>query len=406
MQTDVKLYVAKCVRCGEYAIQHKKRGHLKPTLAEQLVDTRRICFDVAGPLPGTHQGNRYIFVGYVVNDGWVYARATVNNDANEFLRVLKLVCAAEGVPDQVLTDRGSSLNSGAVKQFYTNLGVKGLNTTAYHPQSDAAEAAVKKVTHMLAKLAANHPHSWDEELWKVEWLLRSVVTQPFDASPFELRFGRKMREPLDFELPRALLTQTSDEERRDALQQTASRRRDELARAAKQRYDRGRDGSVLAPGALVWLRDEERRGKLTPRRLGPFKVAARLSDVTYRLEALADGPSLGRRSAIVHIDRLLNYGGTEADVAAQRAEEPLVRNISSHESREDGLWFCVHWTDGDTTWEPLENLFDIDMEAKEAVTTEALDNYLAEQDDGELTRGVTDRVSNALAEEIARANGS
>ena len=45
-----------------------------------------------------------------------------------------------GVPEALLSDRGANLLSHLMKELCAALGVKKLNTTAYHPQCDGRYA--------------------------------------------------------------------------------------------------------------------------------------------------------------------------------------------------------------------------------------------------------------------------
>jgi transposase InsO family protein len=51
------------------------------------------------------------------------------------LLVEKIICC-HGVPNQLLSNRGAKFLSNLLKEGYSLMGIKKLNTTAYHPQTD------------------------------------------------------------------------------------------------------------------------------------------------------------------------------------------------------------------------------------------------------------------------------
>ena len=67
-----------------------------------------------------------------------------------------------GVPTQLLSDRGASFLSNLMKKVYELLGLKKVNTTAYHPQTDGlVERFNHTLTDMLSKKGKKGGKDWD-----------------------------------------------------------------------------------------------------------------------------------------------------------------------------------------------------------------------------------------------------
>jgi hypothetical protein len=144
----------------------------------------------------------------------------------------------------------------------------------------------------------------------------------------------------------------------------------ETAKAVQKRmkryYDAKRSrGPDLKEGDKVWLLHKNFKSrrpskKLDHVRLGPFKIATKISEVTYRL----DLPAKMKIYPVQHIAMLEPaYGDAEPPVyeadtyRGQEEDEWQVSKIVSHEDIDDETWYEVQWTGYDeTTWEPLENL--------------------------------------------------
>jgi hypothetical protein len=134
----------------------------------------------------------------------------------------------------------------------------------------------------------------------------------------------------------------------------------------KRYYDAKRSrGPDLKEGDKVWLLHKNFKSrrpskKLDHVRLGPFKIAAKISEVTYKL----DLPAKMKIYPVQHIAMLEPAHGDveppvyEADTyRGQEEDEWQVSKIIGHEDIDDETWYEVQWTGySETTWEPLENL--------------------------------------------------
>ena len=100
-----------------------------------------------------HAGNQYtvVFVDYLTK--WREVFATPDQSALTIAKLLveNVVCR-HGVPAQLLSDRGATFLSQLMKEVCEVLGVKKVNTTAYHPQTDAhIERFNRTLTSILVK---------------------------------------------------------------------------------------------------------------------------------------------------------------------------------------------------------------------------------------------------------------
>ena len=79
--------------------------------------------------------------------------------------LVREVIPRHGIPRQLLSDRGSVFLSKLMMEIYKLLGVKKVNTTAYHPQCDGlVERFNRSLIDMLSKTVQTHGQDWDEKL--------------------------------------------------------------------------------------------------------------------------------------------------------------------------------------------------------------------------------------------------
>lgn len=199
MYADIKNYVASCDPCA------RRKGH-KPGQKATLVIPKvidfpweKVALDIAGPLPMTERGNRFVlvitdhFTKYTLLIPLKDQRAETIADA-----FIEQVVTKHGVPKQLLTDRGTNFLSELMKELYSRLGIHKLNTSPYHPQGDGqAERQIQTLINSLSIFCSPSQRDWDD--------LTSLVAMAYNASthaatretPNFLLYGRDLNLPGD-----------------------------------------------------------------------------------------------------------------------------------------------------------------------------------------------------------------
>ena len=96
----------------------------------------RVGVDVI-QFPKSAAGNKYavVFVDYLTKRPEVFA--VKDQTALTIAKLLMTeIVPRHGVPSELLSDRGTSFLSSLMYELYRLLGIKKINTTAYHPQTD------------------------------------------------------------------------------------------------------------------------------------------------------------------------------------------------------------------------------------------------------------------------------
>jgi hypothetical protein len=124
----------------------------------------RIVIDVAGPFPGSDQGNRYLLIVMDYFTNWPEVYAIPNQDASTVAEALvtNFFCRFS-IPRELHSDQGRNFESRLLQKVLQRLGGSKIRTTALHPQSDGMVARyIRKVEHHLRKVAASHQRDWEE----------------------------------------------------------------------------------------------------------------------------------------------------------------------------------------------------------------------------------------------------
>lgn len=338
MRNDVSEWCRACDVCSA------KKGPVRRNRAPlQLYSVgapmERVAVDIAGPLPVTPRGNRFVCVVMDYFTKWPEAYALPNHEAETVANVLVNECFTRfGVPSELHSDQGREFESRVFRECCELLGVRKTRTTPLHPQSDGmVERFNRTLAQQLAKYCAADQEDWDVRLPAMLMAYRSAVHEATDYTPARLMFGRELRLPVDLATGRppdvGLPTVTSgfaaalQEHLAEVHHQVRGKLR-VAGQAMKDNYDRRMRDVKYAVGDRVWLHNPRRKRGLSPKLQspweGPYTVIAVLSAVTYRIKR-------GRkRSSVVHVDRLWRYHGPGRYSWGTGVEE-----VSDHPSSDD-----------------------------------------------------------------------
>ena len=197
MYSDALHYARNCPECAIVSgggQQHRPALHPIPVQRPFQI----VGVDIMD-LPRTQQGNKHVIVFQDFFTKWPMVYPVPDQKA---LRIAQLIAEEIvrffGVPEALLSDRGTNLLSHLVLNVCKLLGVKKLNTTSYHPQCDGM---VERFNHtlktMLRKHASKFGAQWDNYLPGVLWAYRNTPHESTGENPSFLLFGMDCRSPTE-----------------------------------------------------------------------------------------------------------------------------------------------------------------------------------------------------------------
>ena len=169
MYKDVLAYCKGCPQCATVSgggRQH--RPPLKPIPIK--CPFQNIGVDIMD-LPCTERGNKHVVVFQDMFTKWPLVFAVPDQRAEQIARLLcEEVVPMFGVPEALLSDRGTNLLSHLMTDICHLLGIEKLNTTAYHPECDGmVERFNRTLKSMLRRRAAEFGNQWDKHLPALLW---------------------------------------------------------------------------------------------------------------------------------------------------------------------------------------------------------------------------------------------
>ncbi|KAI5330678.1 hypothetical protein L3X38_020804 [Prunus dulcis] len=343
MKKEIAEYVRKCLICQQVKAERQKPSGLLQPLPIPEWKWEHLTMDFVFKLPRTR--NRHDGVWVIVDRLTksahflpVRANYTLNKLAQLFIdEIVRL----HGVPVSITSDRDPRFTSRFWTKLHEAFGTQLQFSIAFHPQTDGqSERTIQTLEDMLRACALQFRDDWDEKLPLMEFAYNNNYQASIKMSPFDALYGKQCRTPFYW----------------DEVGESRLEVADDVERTKEQ----------LSPWKGVVRFGK--RGKLSPRYIGPYEVVERVGPVAYRL---ALPPDLSRLHDVFHVSMLRKYIPDPSHVLEEQpielqedltyVEQPvqiLDRKMQALRSREIPL-VKVLWrshTVEKVTWEPKDQM--------------------------------------------------
>ena len=192
-----------------------------------------------------------------------------------------------GLPKKIISDQDPQFTSRFGKELCHLLDIRQNISTAYHPQTDGASEranqSLKQYPRMFCGTQQNNWHTW---LPIAQYTKNSWPSATTKKAPFDLLVGytpRIYQPTRSTNIPTLEKRLTNIKEAREAAQEAQRKVQDSWIKQ-KPRY------RPFAIGDRVWLEGTNLNLpanvtlKLSPRRYGPFRVVAVISNAAFKIE--------------------------------------------------------------------------------------------------------------------------
>jgi len=370
MSSYVKDYVSTCDSCSRgKSSRHLKHGELSP-LPIPSGPWKGITCDFVVDLPVSHGfDSLLVFVDrFTKMTHLVPCNKTA--DAPEFAKMfLDSVVRLHGLPDSLVSDRGSIFTSHFWKSLASLLGVQGRLSTSFHPQTDGQTERMNQTVEQYLRIYCNYQQdNWCDNLPLAEFAYNNAFQSSIHCSPFYANYGYHPRFTVDLrrtknpDIPAAKQLAESLQRSHEALIENVKSAQNTQARY----YDAKHLRIEFAVGDKVWLlspniHTERPSKKLDWKRLGPYPVTKRLGLQAYRLQL----PETMKIHPVFHVSLLEPYKssiipGRTRDpappVIVNNEEEYEVQEILDSRIRRNRLFYKVRWigySPVHDSWEPI-----------------------------------------------------
>ncbi|KAI3805573.1 hypothetical protein L1987_28084 [Smallanthus sonchifolius] len=207
---------------------------------------------------------------------------------------IKEIVSRHGVPVSIVSDRDTRFTSRFWKKFHEEMETKLLISLTYHPQTDGqSERTIQTLEDMLRACIIDFGGSWDSHLPSVEFSYNNNYHASIGMPPYEMLYGRRCRTPICWgevgqkELgSKEIVQATGVKLDQIKTRLKAAQDRQKSYADKRQRPIEFQVGDYVLLKLSPWkgIIRFRKRGKLSPRFIGPFKILSRVGKVAYRLE--------------------------------------------------------------------------------------------------------------------------
>lgn len=315
IKSDVIKYCRSCHACQTVGKPNQviSPAPLKPipAIGEPF---ERILLDCVGPLPKTKAGHTYLLTLMCTATRYPEAIPLRSLRAKAIVKALTVFFSTFGLPRIVQTDQGTNFMSRLFNQILSQLHVKHIVSSAYHPESQGAlERFHQTLKTMLRTYCVDSEKEWDEGLPLLLFSVRETVQESLGFSPAELVFGHTVRGPLKL-LKETWLSETKPlcnlldyvSSFRERLHKARDLARSALSNAQikmKLCFDKKAVIRSFVKGDKVLVLLPLPGSSLQAKFSGPYVVERKLSDTDYVICT----HDRQRKTRVCHINMLKRY---------------------------------------------------------------------------------------------------
>ena len=150
---------------------------------------------------------------------WVEAEPVSNCEAATAVQFVKRLIFHFGYPHSIITDNGTNLSKGAMKEFFQREHIRLDVSSVAHPQSNGQaersnQEILRGIKPRLMVSLKRAPGCWVEELPSVLWSINTTPNRSTGYTPFFMVYGAEAVLPSDIrhDSPRVVAYVEADNE--------------------------------------------------------------------------------------------------------------------------------------------------------------------------------------------------
>ncbi|UYV63639.1 hypothetical protein LAZ67_2005125, partial [Cordylochernes scorpioides] len=341
MKRYVRRHVAMCLECLFNKVPGgKQQGFLHPIKSGKRPFSI-VHMDHVGPFVRSTKGNQELLV--IVDNLTRFVRLSPvrNTSTQNVLKVMKSFVNDFGLPDKIISDRGSCFTSRQFEEFCRGNGIHHTLNSTKHPQGNGMVERVNRTVLSTIATSIEDPRrkDWDLKIKEVERDLNNAVNKTTNKTPFETLHGYSPR------FHDGILRRLADEDvdpwtEPDRIQESVRTQIENKQEIMKTYYDKKKCRTIqFEVGEIVVMRHVPKMTgeptKAQPKYRGPLIITEVLPSDTYRVTQLSERTSGRFYTTTAHISQLKSWHSEEDDSATEESpdEEPEVEDTPRRNPR-------------------------------------------------------------------------
>lgn len=293
MRAIIRKYIESCLDClhnKRYKDESRREMFVRDI---QPIPFHTIHMDHLGPYPKSTAGNMYLIGVIDAFTKFIVLKAVRNTRSQYVIRTLEDISQYVGLPEQVITDRGTAYTSEAFQEFCRENDVVHIKNAVRTPRGNGQiERYFRTVKTAISSMVTRKDgKDWDKSLLAIQWSLNNLSHRITKVSPQKLLLGFEPKSILKNKLTFALQHDVSDDEDDIPLSELRTQVAAEMNKSRKNQAEKFNLSRELPQkyqvGDLVLIKCEHKATgipqKHLPRYKGPYIIQEALTRDRYRI---------------------------------------------------------------------------------------------------------------------------
>lgn len=189
MRNFVKSFVKSCVECA----YNKQPGGTKEGEYHfsdvDPVPFKTIHLDHLGPFPKSCKRNEHVLVLIDAFTKYTIIRAVPSTATKYVVKILDDVTSFFGMPDRIISDRGTAFTSKDFKKYCNDSSIKHVLNAVRTPRANGQVERMNRTILSMLLPSTQNERRWDDELRTIQWTINDMKNSTTGCSPHELLYG-------------------------------------------------------------------------------------------------------------------------------------------------------------------------------------------------------------------------
>jgi len=289
MRDTIKRYVKNCDICQRTkAVRHAPYGLMKPN---QTPDRpwKSISIDFITDLPNSEANDAILIIVDRLTKMAHFIPCTKEINPRRFSELfMREIFRLHGLPKDIITDRGSIFTSEIWIETMKKLGIERRLSTAFLPQTDRQTERTNSTLEQYLRAYVNYEQdNWKELLPMAEFAYNNRYQESIRHTPFFANYGINLEHQATKHL---IQDEIRPPENMSQLREVLKAEMTQAELQHKDYYDQHRKPDPNSQSEeMVWLiprniRTTRPYKKLDYKKIGPFKILAKIESSAYRLD--------------------------------------------------------------------------------------------------------------------------
>ena len=363
MWSDVQKFLSKCNVCAQFNDAPRRFTPYRPINAKLPMDHIQMDlheFSVAS------EGRCYLLVVIDVCSKFCWLRALRDKNPITVAKKLWKIFTDFGFPKILQSDNGREFANEVIDELSELCSIDRRLISSYNPRADGGiERTIKDVSSVILKLINGARADWFFMVGQTQLWVNLRTSSVHGSTPFTVMHARVINgfENYNNESTRKLRAMTHDEIKKryqhakEILFPTVAYKTADIN--ARRRIDHDVHFKTLTSpfpdGSIVMMQQTNRKSKMEPKYIGPFKVLRMTQGNSFVLQDMM-GDVYPKN---VPAWRLKLIANDDDDYKFDDDDVYEVEAIVNHKGKPGNYMYKVKWAgfpDSENTWEPIENI--------------------------------------------------